>query len=117
MNIPEIKMGIVAVSRDCFPITLSRTRRQSVVDCLRKAGGTILEMETIVENELDAMKALKELNVAGANALVVYLGNFGPEGPETLLASKFEGPVMFVAASEEDTPSLADGRGDAYCEC
>ncbi|MGI6316150.1 MAG: L-fucose/L-arabinose isomerase family protein [Christensenellales bacterium] len=115
MNIPEIKMGIVAVSRDCFPITLSRTRRQSVVDCLRKAGGTILEMETIVENELDAMKALKELNVAGANALVVYLGNFGPEGPETLLASKFEGPVMFVAASEEDTPSLADGRGDAYC--
>ena len=22
-NIPEVKLGIVAVSRDCFPITLS----------------------------------------------------------------------------------------------
>ena len=26
-NIPEIKLGIVAVSRDCFPIALSQARR------------------------------------------------------------------------------------------
>ena len=29
-NIPEIKMGIIAVSRSCFPITLSERRRDAV---------------------------------------------------------------------------------------
>lgn len=42
-------------------------------------------------------KALKELKKAGCNALVVYLGNFGPETVETLLAKEFDGPVMFIA--------------------
>ena len=28
-NMPEMKMGIVAVSRDCFPMTLSETRRKA----------------------------------------------------------------------------------------
>ena len=48
------------------------------------------------------------------NALVVYLGNFGPETPETLLAKRFHGPVMYVAAAEGDG-DLINGRGDAYC--
>ena len=30
MNMPEVKLGIVAVSRDCFPITLSESRRKAV---------------------------------------------------------------------------------------
>lgn len=30
-NIPKIKIGIVAVSRDCFPESLSVTRRQALV--------------------------------------------------------------------------------------
>ena len=30
-NIPKIKIGIVAVSRDCFPENLSVTRRESIV--------------------------------------------------------------------------------------
>ena len=29
LNIPEVKLGIVAVSRDCFPIELSRKRREA----------------------------------------------------------------------------------------
>lgn len=45
-NVPEVKPGIIAVSRDCFPISLSKARRE-----------------------------------AGCNALVVFLGNFGPENP------------------------------------
>ncbi len=49
------------------------------------------------------------------NALVVYLGNFGPETPETILAQKFGGPVMYIAAAEETQENLIDGRGDAYC--
>ena len=55
-----------------------------------------------------------DVKEAGCNALVVFLGNFGPETPETLIAEKFDGPCMFVAAAEGDG-DLINGRGDAYC--
>lgn len=115
LNIPEIKMGIVAVSRDCFPIDLSIERRKAVVaECARREI-PVIEMQTTIENEPDALKALEELKAAGVNALVVFLGNFGPEGPETYLAERFAGPVMFAAAAEENIPVLSSRRGDAYC--
>ena len=114
-NVPKVKLGIVAVSRDCFPISLSQSRRAAVVAEFAKLNLPITEVKTAVENEKDAMKSLDELNAAGCNALVVYLGNFGPEGPESMLAQKFTGPVMFVAAAEEATAGLVNDRGDAYC--
>ena len=61
------------------------------------------------------VQALEDIKKAGCNALCVYLGNFGPEISETLLAKHFEGPKMFVAAAEESGNGLMDGRGDAYC--
>ena len=114
-NIPVVKLGIVAVSRDCFPIQLSATRRTAVAEACKAAKIDIFEAQTTVENEKHALKALEEIKDAGVNALVVYLGNFGPEGPETLMAKKFGGPVMFVAAAEEAENCLMGGRGDAYC--
>lgn len=56
-----------------------------------------------------------DVKEAGVNALVIYLGNFGPESSETILAKLFGGPVMYAAASEEDMDNLIDGRGDAFC--
>ena len=53
-----------------------------------------------MENEKDALKAVEDVRAAGCNALVVFLGNFGPETPETLIAQRFEGPCMYVAAAE-----------------
>jgi L-fucose isomerase-like protein len=114
-NIPVVKIGLVAVSRDCFPIELSRKRRGLLTAESKKLGLPVKEIPTIVENEKDALKALGELQAAGANALVLYLGNFGPEGPTTLLAQRFDGPVMFAAAAEETGRDLINGRGDAYC--
>ena len=61
------------------------------------------------------VQALEDIKKEGGNALVVYLGNFGPEISETLLAKHFDGPVMFVAAAEETGKDLVQGRGDAYC--
>ena len=29
-NIPQVKLGLVAVSRDCFPIALSERRRAAI---------------------------------------------------------------------------------------
>ncbi|APC40739.1 L-fucose/L-arabinose isomerase family protein [Clostridium estertheticum] len=114
-NLPQLKLGIVAVSRDCFPMELSESRRKAVVENFKKSNVDIFECLTTVENETHMLKALKEVKEAGVNALVVYLGNFGPETSETLLAKHFGGPVMFVAASEESGDNLMNGRGDAYC--
>lgn len=114
-NIPAIKLGLVAVSRDCFPIELSRRRRQHVVAACKELKVPVTEIETIIENERDVLKALDEIRQKGVNALTLYLGNFGPEGPTTLLAQKFGGPAMVVAAAEDTGKDLINGRGDAYC--
>jgi len=111
-NIPNVKLGLISVSRDCFPITLSQKRREAVA---KAYGNGIYECKVTVENEIDMQKALEDVKNAGVNALVVYLGNFGPETPEVLIAKYFAGPVMFVAAAEEAGSQLMDGRGDAYC--
>ena len=110
-NIPEVKIGIIAVSRDCFPIALSESRRLAVVKAF---GEGLYECPVTVENEKDALAAIDDVKKAGCNALVVFLGNFGPETPETLLCEKFDGPVMYIAAAEGDG-DLINGRGDAYC--
>ena len=110
-NIPEVILGIVSVSRDCFPIALSEARRSAVT----AAYGDIYECKVTVENETDMLRAIDDIKAAGVNALVVFLGNFGPETPEVLLAKYFDGPVMFVAAAEDAADKLIDGRGDAYC--
>jgi L-fucose isomerase-like protein len=114
-NIPEIRLGIVAVSRDCFPIELSHKRRNRIVAACRDLQVPLVEIETIIENEGDVLRALDETKQKGVNALALYLGNFGPEGPTTLMAQKFPGPVMFAAAAEDTGRDLIHGRGDAYC--
>jgi L-fucose isomerase-like protein len=114
-NIPQVKLGIVAVSRDCFPVELSIKRRQAVVAACQSKKINIVECVTTIENENDTLRALAELGQKGVNALVIFLGNFGPEGPTTILAQRFQGPVMVVAAAEETKNDLINGRGDAYC--
>ena len=117
-NIPQVKVGIVAVSRDCFPESLSVNRRKALIDAYTKKFGATEIYECpvcIVESEIHMVQALEDVKNAGCNALVVYLGNFGPEISETLLAKHFDGPVMFCAAAEESAEDLMDGRGDAYC--
>lgn len=111
MNIPKIKLGLIAVSRDCFPKELSKARRSAVV---KAYGAGLYECPVTVERETDALAALEDVKRVGCNALVVFLGNFGPETAETLIAQKFDGPVMYVAAAEGDG-DLFGGRGDAYC--
>ncbi|EHY9857451.1 fucose isomerase [Vibrio parahaemolyticus] len=115
INLPTMKLGIVAVSRDCFPIELSKQRREAVVSHCTEQDVEIVELKTIIENENDTVKALAEAKEKGINSLVIYLGNFGPEGPLTQMAQRFDGPVMFVSAAEESTSCLSDMRGDAYC--
>ena len=110
-NIPNVKLGLIAVSRDCFPIKLSERRRENIIKAYK---GELYECPVTVENEKDMLRAVEYVKSAGCNALVVFLGNFGPETPETLIARYFDGPCMFCAAAEGDG-DLINGRGDAYC--
>ena len=114
INIPNVKLGLVAVSRDCFPIALSERRRAAIAQLCAQQKLNLTEIKVTVENEKDMLKAVEELKAAECNAVVVFLGNFGPETPETLIAKAFDGPCMFVSAAEGDG-DLVDGRGDAYC--
>ena len=114
-NLPIVKLGVIAVSRDCFVISLSERRRSRLTEACKGLGFDIFEAKTTVENERDAIKAVGEVKEAGCNALVVFLGNFGPETPETIIAPMFGGPVMYLAAAEDGGDQLINDRGDAYC--
>ncbi len=118
-NIPKVKIGVVGVSRDCFPAELTIRRRKALVDAYaaKYDAADIYECPiTIIESEIDMKNALKDIKEKGCNALCVYLGNFGPEISETMLIQQFDGPAMLCAAAEEDYESVTTaGRGDAYC--
>ena len=104
INIPEVKVGIVAVSRDCFPESLSVNRRKALIKAYtdKYDAKDIYECPVcIVESENHMEQALADIKAAGCNALCVYLGNFGPEISETMLAKYFDGPKMFVAAATQ----------------
>ena len=115
-NMPEVKIGIVGVSRDCFPASLTSKRMDALFTELKKKKLTdVVRCSVIIENEIDAMSALAEMDDQAVDAVVVYLGNFGPEGPTTIFAERFGGPVMVMAAAEENKAVLSSDRGDALC--
>ena len=114
-NSPEVKLALVGVSRDCFPIDLAQRRLSALTKACRKRGLDLSVCSTIIENEGDTIAALRETVETGCNAAVIYLGNFGPEGPLSIFAQRFDGPAMVCAAAEESGDDLIDGRGDAFC--
>ena len=71
-NIPSVKPAIIAVSRDCFPRTLSERRRIAVAAACNEKNIPLYECSVIVETERQADAALAEVKAAGCNALVVY---------------------------------------------
>ena len=63
-NIPKVKIGIVAVSRDCFPESLSVNRRKALVKAYSDKYDTddIYECPIcIVESEIHMKAALEDI--------------------------------------------------------
>ncbi len=57
-NLPKVKIGIVAVSRDCFPASLAVNRRKALVEAYNKAydAADIYECPIcIIESEIWSM--------------------------------------------------------------
>ena len=114
-NVPIVKLGVVGVSRDCFPIDLCRRRLAKLMAALKGRDIKAQRCSVIIETEAHAVAAAAELHEKGCNAAVIFLGNFGPEGPTTIFAQRFGLPVMACAAAEENRAVLANDRGDALC--
>ena len=55
-NIPEVKLGVIAVSRSCFPAALSERRRTALTAA---CGDGLYECPVTVENEVQAKEAVK----------------------------------------------------------
>lgn len=74
MNKPTVKVGIVAVSRDCFPESLSVTRRQNLVNAYKAKynADEIYECPVcIVESEIHMMQALDDIKKADVCTLCI----------------------------------------------
>ena len=67
-NVPVVKMGMIAVSRDCFPIALSERRSKAVEAAVQAKGMEFYRAEKMVENEKDMLAAVEEIKKAGVNA-------------------------------------------------
>ena len=66
-NLPKVKVGLVAVSRDCFPESLSVNRRKALMDAYNKKYGDDSVYECpicIVESEIHMVQALEDIKKA-----------------------------------------------------
>ena len=72
-NMPELKIGVVAVSRDCFPESLSVSRREALMKAYTEKYGDAEIYECpicIVESEIHMVQALEDIKKAE------YMSNF-----------------------------------------
>ncbi len=112
---PDVRLGLVSASRNCFPRELSKRRTESLV----AACGLELFLPEgdcrVIETKDHAAQAAEQLRAAGCDAAVLFLGNFSPEIEDAFFIKAFRGPVMLMAAAEESAASLGSDRGDALC--
>jgi L-fucose isomerase-like protein len=115
---PEIKLGLVSASRNCFPRSLSEERTFRLLEACKQAGITpfVPQGESrVIDTKDHAMDAARQFKEAGCDAVVFFLGNFSPEIEDACFVRAFNGPVMILAAAEESGASLLEKRGDALC--
>jgi L-fucose isomerase-like protein len=49
INVPEVKLGIVTISRDCFPIELSKKRKDAVTKASSKKGCQLRKLRQLLK--------------------------------------------------------------------
>lgn len=115
---PDVKIGVVSASRNCFPRELSEKRTESLLKELAPLGVNVVRPSrrcSIIESKADACAAAEDLLKNGCDAAVLYLGNFSPEIEDANFVKAFNKPVLLMAAAEENSESVSSARGDALC--
>src|SRR6202047_4962862 len=108
---PEIKLGLVSASRNCFPRALSDERTDRLLAVCRAAGIQPIVPQgdcRIIETKDHAAEAAHQFKEAGCDAVVYYLGNFSPEIEDAFFIKLYPGPVMLIAAAEEPGAPLLE---------
>lgn len=115
---PDIKLGFVSASRNCFPRPLAEERSERLVAATNALGieVTLPEGEcAVIETRAHAADAAAQLIAAGCDAAVLFLGNFSPEIEDAAFVKAFPGPILLIAAAEENAMTMLQKRGDALC--
>lgn len=115
---PDIKIGLVSASRNCFPRKLADERTNRLIAEIKKLGIKVFIPKgecRIIETRAHARDAARQMQDAGCSGAVLYLGNFSPEIEDAVFANAFPGKVMVMAAEEEKASGLMEKRGDALC--
>ena len=68
-NIPVVKLGLIAVTRDCFPIELSEKRRAAIMEAYK---GELYECPVTVENEKESR--LTAINPSFTTGILFIIG-------------------------------------------
>src|ERR1035437_4888349 len=92
---PDIKLGLVSASRNCFPRALSDERTQRLLKAAKVAGIELTTPEgesAIIETKEHALEAARQLKAVGCDAVVFYLGNFSPEIEDAWFIKNIDGP-------------------------
>jgi len=101
---PELSLGLVSASRNCFPRQLSQRRTEALLAACRQRGIAPVVPQgdcAIIETRAHAREAAAQLVAARCDAAVLFLGNFSPEIEDAQFVKDFPGPVMVIAAAEE----------------
>lgn len=115
---PDVILGFVSASRNCFPRALSQERSARILEAAAREGIALVVPRgeaAVIETKSHAGDAARQLKAAGADAVVFYLGNFSPEIEDAVFLKEFDGPAMVLAAAEERGDTLLHQRGDALC--
>ena len=74
INQPVVKLGIVGVSRDCFPASLTKARLAALMAEVKKAAlPEVYDCPVVIENDVDTYKALDWAKANGINAVCMFL--------------------------------------------
>ena len=93
-QLPEVKLAIVAVSRDCFPIELAQRRRRAGVDAFRGQGLEIIEIQTTIEEYVTAKLKGETPAASPANPYIEgYVIDEIDDRIDTYIAHKLAGTV------------------------
>ena len=115
---PEIKLGFVSASRNCFPRELSEKRMNTISAKLKDTSVNFVVAQSrcaIIESKTDAIEAAKFFEQENCDAAVLYLGNFSPEIEDAVFVKSFNKPILLIAAAEESGETVSTARGDALC--
>ena len=115
---PNVKIGFVSASRNCFPRELSEKRMARIAENLKTTNIDFIippSQSSVIESKDDAIAAADFFKSSACDAAVLYLGNFSPEIEDAIFVKNFDKPILLIAAAEEDVESVASARGDALC--